>query len=340
MHTRFPNLNLVVRNFGRPAEEVGVQQRSGDYTHLDDPLSAFGADTFVCFFGFNESFAGPEGVENFKNQYGAYIDEYTRRYPRDDAKAPPRFVLISPLAFEATSDEFLPSGVAENKNLKLYAEAAAAVAAKRDLAFVDLFAPTSELFAKEAGAQYTVNGVHLNKKGDEAVGSLLDGLLFQSQNPAAVGSAEFEKLRAAVVDKSWVHSQDYRMVNGWYVYGGRRTWDQKTFPREYLKIRAMAAVRDQYVWDLAQGKPAPATPDDSETGELFVPPTRFGDPSNANKERADLKYLTPEEQIKTFSIPPGFEVKLFASEREFPQLAKPCQLAFDNKGRLWAGCMP
>ena len=40
------------------------------------------------------------------------------------------------------------------------------------------------------------------------------------------------------------------------------------------------------------------------------------------------------------SMPKGFEVKLFASEREFPELAKPCQINFDNRGRLWAGCMP
>src|SRR5690606_11809929 len=38
LHTRFPNKELVIRNFGRPAEEVGRQQRSADYTALDDPL--------------------------------------------------------------------------------------------------------------------------------------------------------------------------------------------------------------------------------------------------------------------------------------------------------------
>ena len=39
-------------------------------------------------------------------------------------------------------------------------------------------------------------------------------------------------------------------------------------------------------------------------------------------------------------VPDGMEVKLFASEREFPELANPCQLAFDSKGRLWVACMP
>jgi hypothetical protein len=56
LHSRFPQLELVVRNFARPAEEVSVHQRSADYTKIDDPLYAFGAETLICFFGFNESF--------------------------------------------------------------------------------------------------------------------------------------------------------------------------------------------------------------------------------------------------------------------------------------------
>jgi len=62
LHARFPEKRLVVRNFARPADEVGVQQRPSDYTKLDDPLAAFGADTLILFFGFNESFAGPGSV--------------------------------------------------------------------------------------------------------------------------------------------------------------------------------------------------------------------------------------------------------------------------------------
>ena len=44
------------------------------------------------------------------------------------------------------------------------------------------------------------------------------------------------------------------MLNGWYVYGGRRTFDTETFPREIVKLRAMAEVRDRYIWDIARGK--------------------------------------------------------------------------------------
>jgi putative heme-binding domain-containing protein len=42
--------------------------------------------------------------------------------------------------------------------------------------------------------------------------------------------------------------------------------------------------------------------------------------------------LSPEEQRKAFHLPPGFEITLVASE---PQIAKPMNLAFDAKGRLW-----
>ncbi|MGZ5567450.1 MAG: PVC-type heme-binding CxxCH protein, partial [Limisphaerales bacterium] len=42
--------------------------------------------------------------------------------------------------------------------------------------------------------------------------------------------------------------------------------------------------------------------------------------------------LTPEEEVKTFHLPPGFEAQLVASE---PDIGKPMNMAFDSKGRLW-----
>ncbi|HSG71878.1 MAG TPA: sorbosone dehydrogenase, partial [Planctomycetaceae bacterium] len=43
--------------------------------------------------------------------------------------------------------------------------------------------------------------------------------------------------------------------------------------------------------------------------------------------------LSPQDELKTFNVPEGFEVQLFASD---PDLLKPMNLAFDAKGRLWA----
>lgn len=339
LHQRFGDLELVVRNFARPADEVGVRQRPTDYTKLDDPLQVFGADTFFCFFGFNESFAGAEGVAQFQRDYHTFLDQYARQYPRDDTGAAPRFVLISPLAFEPPDDRLLPAGGAENERLERYASAVRGVAQERDLAFVDLFTPTAALFAAEPGLQFTINGCHQNEAGDREIARLLHEALFSGQVPSPQADG-FEQLREAVNDKSWVHSQDYRMVNGWYVYGGRRTWDTETFPREFLKIRNMAAVRDRYIWDIAQGKPVSAVPDDSQTGDLFVPETRFGQKSQSYSEAAELRYLTPKEFVETCTIPDGFELQPFADETMFPELANPVQLDFDAAGRLWVAVMP
>ena len=340
LHTRFADQELIVRNFARPAEEVGIQQRSADYTALDDPQLAFGADTYFCFFGFNESYKGPEGLDAFKQNYKSYLDTMASRYPRDDEKSLPRFVLVSPIAFEPTGDPLLPDGVKENENLKLYSAAVAEVAAERKLAFVDVFGASEKLLTAQTGMQLTINGCHLNDKGDQEIARLIDEATFGSASPASFGSEGYEKLRAVVNDKSWIHLQDYRMLNGWYVYGGRRTYDTETFPREYLKIRKMAEVRDRYVWDLAQGKSNPTAPDDAQTGELFEPPTRFGEPRQDYSEAEELRYLTPQQLVEQTTVPKGFQIQPFADETMFPELAKPVQLNFDNKGRLWVACMP
>lgn len=381
LHQQFKDRELVVRNFARPADEVALRQRPSDYTKIDDPLTAFAPDTFLCFFGFNESFAGPAGVEQFKTDYKKFLDEMAKRYPRGEDGSAPRFVLVTPAAFErplrgnqpfnrdplgsastgndATvaqertpqrvavkqsnsplSEDLLPSGETENAQLKLYAAAVGDVATERGLAVVDLFAPTMAIFNEQPGLQFTINGCHQNDAGDRAIAEkLLTAMIGipMIRKPEGLFPASAE-LIAAVNDKSWVHLQDYRMLNGWYVYGGRRTWDTETFPREYIKIRRMADVRDQRIWNIAQGKPVPSQINDAETGELIVPNTRFGLVQKSEAEGPRI--LAPDAAIKTFTVPEGFEVKLFASEREFPQLAKPCQLSFDNKGRLWAACMP
>ncbi|WP_148075738.1 DUF7133 domain-containing protein [Bythopirellula goksoeyrii] len=338
LHSRFPQQELVFRNFAWPCDAVDNRQRPSSYNAIDDPLEVFSPDTYLCFFGFNESFAGLEGEAAFRLAYEKYLDEMAKLYPRRSGAAP-RFVLVSPIAWEPTGNSLWSNADQRNDQLRRYAAIVEEVAAERRLVFVDLLTPTETLFAAEPGMQYTINGCHLNEAGDREVGLILDQALFGSPASVKVGSQSFGELRDAINDKSWVHQQDYRMLNGWYVYGGRRTWDKETFPLEYAKIRAMAAVRDRRVWDIAQGK-SPGPPDDSETGELYVPETRFGNPRQDYSEPEELKYLTPEESIATMRVPEGFEVQAFASERDFSELTKPVQLNFDNHGRLWVSCMP
>ncbi|MEM9644521.1 MAG: SGNH/GDSL hydrolase family protein, partial [Planctomycetota bacterium] len=234
---RFFHLSPHVRNFAWPGDEVSVRQRPGNYDKIDDPFLVDAPNLLICFFGFNESFRGdsPETLKQFKVDYGNYVAEQTKRLSELGTK--PRFVIVSPLAFESTGNPLQPDGELENRRLQAYANAAEEFAHENDFPFADLFTPTLKRFSEQPGAQYTINGIHLNEAGDSLMAELLDKALFgdaKAQDPDS-----YEALREVVVDKSWLHQQDYRMLNGWYVYGGRRTWDTETFPNEFQKIRKM-----------------------------------------------------------------------------------------------------
>ncbi len=73
---------------------------------------------------------------------------------------------------------------------------------------------------------------------------------------------------------------------------------------------------------------------------MFTPETRFGNPQQKYSEADLLRYLTPDELVKSTTLPDGFRLEPFADETMFPEIAKPVQLNFDNKGRLWVACMP
>src|SRR6266699_1228915 len=47
---------------------------------------------------------------------------------------------------------------------------------------------------------------------------------------------------------------------------------------------------------------------------------------------ADTPPMTPEETQRKFKVPPGFEVRLFASE---PEVVNPVAMTWDERGRLW-----
>jgi putative heme-binding domain-containing protein len=58
----------------------------------------------------------------------------------------------------------------------------------------------------------------------------------------------------------------------------------------------------------------------------------FTAPAFAQRELKDIPIPDPELERKTFVLPEGFEVNLFAGD---PQIAKPIQMNFDPQGRLW-----
>ncbi|MCA1684491.1 MAG: GDSL-type esterase/lipase family protein, partial [Planctomycetia bacterium] len=328
LHSRFPDLELVVHNLGWSADELTLRPRSkglGDHGHtLEDEKP----DVVIAAFGFNESFGGDEGLPKFKKDLEKFIRETTSA--KYNGKSAPRLVLLSPTAVEDLGEPNKTDGKAQNADVALYTRAMAEVAkGHKGVVFVDLFTPTRDIEAKEK-THLTINGIHLNAYGDERVGDVLDRSLF-GPRPGAI-KADPANLKAEVNEKNLQFWYDYRAINGCYIYGGRKNpFGVVNFPAEFAKLRKMVAKRERRVWDVAQGKGVPDKIDDSDTGELVRVTTNY---------KAPIHVTSPEEQKKDFTLPEGYEVNLFASEEQFPDLKKPVQMTFDAKGRLWVTTMP
>ena len=327
LQSRFPDLELVVHNLGWSADELTLRPRSKDFQDHGHTLHDEKPDVVIAAFGFNESFAGPAGLAKFRKDLEAFIKETTST--KFNGKSAPKQVLLSPIAHEDLGDPHITDGKANNANIKLYADAMAEAAKAHGVAFVDLFTPTQALYAGSR-EPLTINGIHLNEHGDHRVAEVIDGALF-GPRPAQV-KADLDKLKAEVNEKNLQFWYDYRAVNGCYIYGGRKApFGIVNFPAEFAKLRKMVEKREGRVWAVARGEAVPATIDDSDTGELVRVESNV---------KADPKLTSPEEALKTFTLPEGYKIELFASEVEFPDLKKPVQMTFDAKGRVWVTTMP
>ncbi len=326
LHSRFPQLELVVRNLGWTGDELTVRLRSKDFQNHGHRLEDHKPDVVIAAFGFNESFGGAAGLAKFKSDLDNFIRE-TISTPYN-GKSPPQLVLLSPIAHENLKRRAMPDGRKNNESIKLYSEAMVAAADKHHVVFVDLFGLSLRLM-ESSDQPLTINGIHLDTYGDQQIGTLLDVALF---GPRSTDTIDLEKLRAEVNEKNLHHFYDYRAVNGYYIYGDRKNaFSAVNFPAEFAKLRKMVANRDRRVWAVAQGKPVPSTIDDSGTGELPKIETVI------TPVEAQIK--TPSEMLGTFKLPAGYEINLFASEVEFPELRNPVAITFDGRGRLWVVTM-
>jgi hypothetical protein len=144
-------------------------------------------------------------------------------------------------------------------------------------------------------------------------------------------------VHAAVKEKDWMWNNDYNILNGVHAHGRRyNPYGPQNYPDEVKKTREMTALRDDLIHQVTAGKTTELKVDDSKTHALPAVPTNYV-PSVKNGSE---KYLYGEEAEKSLTVPEGYKVQLFASEKEFPNLANPMQMSFDNKGRLWVATMP
>ena len=90
----------------------------------------------------------------------------------------------------------------------------------------------------------------------------------------------------------------------------------------------MTANRDRQIYRLAQSKNPSPIIDDSN-----VPPLPI-----TKESRGANKWMSAEDELTAFKIDPRFEVSLFASEEQFPDIACPIQMRWDGQGRMWVSC--
>lgn len=343
LHNRFPEKNLVVRNLCFPGDEPQERIRSKNFGDPHKHLTHSKASTVIFFFGFNESFDGADGLQKFKDDIKAVIDETkTKKY---DGKSAPKMVFVSPIAFEKSEDPNLPQGDTHNVRLKAYTDALADVCKANGVGFVDVFTPTNSLFEKSK-EQHTLNCIHLNDDGYKAFAPILmNGLFGDDANKVT------KEVHNEVEDKNFHWWHRYRAVNGYSIYGDRGKAGKDgsglynntdVMERERDILDQMTANRDQRIWAAAQGKTLAKKVDDSNTLPFINPKTNVGGENDVNRKRGklgSLDYLNAEKQQKLFKLAPGYEINLVASEEEFPELANPVALNFDNKGRLWVATM-
>ncbi len=357
MHLRYPDSLLYIRNMcdggntpgfrphsGRPspwafqgAEKFQTElarnsDSQGFYETPDEWIARHKADIILAFFGFNESFQGKPGLENYKAELDAFIKHtLSQKY---NGVAPPQLAIVSPIAFEDLSDKNdLPNGKQENANLALYTEAMREVAAKNKVHFVDAFSPSKEWFETSKNP-LTIDGSQLTDAGYAKFSTLLTNEVFGKTSAIAEGNREL--VHDAVMEKNWMWHNDLKIPNGVHVYGRRyNPFGQDNYPAELVKIRELTAIRDEAIWQAAKGVKMDLSEADKKTSPLPEIKTNYNPDKNGS-----LEYLNGEEALSKLKVAPGYKIEMFASEREFPDLAKPNQMSFDNKGRLWLTTMP
>lgn len=135
------------------------------------------------------------------------------------------------------------------------------------------------------------------------------------------------ELLESIGEKNRLWSQCWRPANWAFAYGDR-AWAEFGKPgggapflkEEFAQLKPIIASLDQRIAALTTGSNPPPMP-------AAAPPRTESVPA-----------LTPDEELKTFTIADGYEVSLFADESL--GVVKPSQISWDEQGRLFVACSP
>ena len=313
-----PGKQLEFRSLAWTGDEVGYRLRPERYVnHLKKLLDRWPAQVVLLGFGLNESFAGPAGLSAFRSDVEGYLREMRRRHPGAT------IVLLSPIATEDLGHPHYPDAGRRNEEIRSYVEAMRELAQLQEVHFVDLFGPSLDAYAEQE-QPLTSNGIHLNDSGHELIARHLARELLGSGAYAGVDHGRAELVAKAVRRKAGHVATVVRPVNTVLYFGVRGRAHE--YNAEIPRYHELIARSDARIHAMVQD------------GSVGFDPRPLTLPPLVTNARAELP--SPEEMLRSFRVAEGYEVNLFASEQQFPELRNPEQIAFDARGRLWVVTMP
>jgi len=302
------------RSMAWEADTVYEQWRDLNFGSWARQLEAAGATIVVAQFGQMEALDGVARLPEFTAAYHRLLDQFATRTRK--------VVLVSPVPFEKPLASHAPDLTKRNGDVRAYADAVRDIAKQRGAVFVDVFTP---LAVRAPGQRLTEDGIHHTSDGLREFASLAARQL----GAEAKLSAELEPLRAAILRKNQLWFDAWRPANWSFVYGdrvnqmfGKAGGSEPSLKESFERQRPLVNAADARVHDLARGVNAPP----------------LAEPKLANSAVESPKAISPEEQLATFTVAEGYQVNLFASERD--GVVKPTQFAWDEKGRLFVACSP
>ncbi|MFM7041214.1 MAG: SGNH/GDSL hydrolase family protein [Planctomycetaceae bacterium] len=294
LQSQLVGLDVRFRDLGMSGDTVAVRPREEGF--IADPayLDLVDPSVIFMFFDYNESYAGPAGADAYRQDLVKAVANY--RALRAEKGRQVRFVLFSPIAFESTGDPNLPDGTQHNANLAAYAAATRLAAEEADATFVDLYAPTFQLFAGSP-ERFTLNGCHLNDAGYRRLADIISQALLGTTVPAGT---DLGKVHAAVADKNWHWHNRFRATDGNDIWGNRSGLtfvdgqsNADVLRHELVMLDVMTANRDPAIWAAAAGRPF--TVDDGNVPPPVAVKSNVGggSKSSSKDKEGSVEYLTP-----------------------------------------------
>lgn len=184
---QFPGQQIVFRNMGWTGDTVQIQMRPLSFGDLESNVTHQRPTAIFVNYGMNDSFEGPDGLEQFRSGYERILDILSRKVLRSPPWPP--IVVLSPIFHEDLGPP-LPDPTEHNRALQSYVAELEDVAYRNRVRFVNLFDRLQDIKEAEPTPPLTDSGIHLTPYGYWRAALELGGALEWSDEPWQVTIAD------------------------------------------------------------------------------------------------------------------------------------------------------